>query len=411
MLYRIELPEITLERLTDVVYLQMTLLRYASYRSPSQLNKEDCAVYFEKSQRFRGRHKEIAEWIFRGSTKRKLLETFASGNQSEKLAWSRNLHQDVVKLLYHPCGLLNPYIKDQNPTEWKQAGVTFLINFYEEYLDSLPKNFFSESQINNITKGSIRESFEQINKTLEVCPTCDFEIIRDEIDHYLPKSVYPHLSCHPFNLMPICGACNDKQIKGNIDLLRKGIKIPRQLEQILLPYRTDGLAKHIYLDFDLSENFRQPINIQYYSQTTSSYDSNYLKIHANTYKLSSRWIKMSSNMESSLFRTIKKIIKNPDNKPYLNIFDIQEILDQYLSEELIDEQGKTGFAFPMTWWLATLINQQIEPVINSEEEIDIQDYPFLAEIATWIEQETIQHPQFMNNETLKKARELRKKAQ
>lgn len=114
-------------------------------------------------------------------------------------------------------------------------------------------------------------------------------------------------------------------------------------------------------------------------------------------------------MEHSIFRTIEKIIEKPENKPHLNIFDIQEILDQYLSQ-LMDEQGQTGFAFPMTWWLATLINQQIEPVINSNQKIDIQDYPFLAEIASWLKQDTIQHPQFMSNEMIDKARELRKKA-
>ena len=314
MLYRIELPEITRERLTDVVYLQMTLLRYAAYRPPLELNKENCAIYFEKSKRFRGRHQEISEWIFRGSTKRKLLETFASGNKSEKLAWSRRLHEDVVKLL------------DKTTPEWKKAGVTLLINFYEKYLDSLPRNFFNQSQINQITKGSIREIFEQVNQNLLVCPTCDFETIRDEIDHYLPKSIYPHLSCHPFNLMPICGACNDKQIKGNIDLLTKNTTETRNIEKILLPYRTDGLTQHIYLDFDLSESHKRPINIQYFSQQSSSYDSEYLKIHADTYQLSSRWLKMSYNMELSLFRTIEKIIKKPINKPHLNIFDIQEIL-------------------------------------------------------------------------------------
>jgi hypothetical protein len=413
MLYKIILSDIIRERLTDVVYLQMELLCYASYYSHLELNKENCEIHFEKSPRFRGRHQDIAEWIFRGTKKRELLKTFASGNKSEKSKWSRNLHQDVVRLLYNPCGSLTPYSGDTTTPEWKKAGVTFLINFYEEYLDNLPKNFFSESQINGITKitkGSIRGSFDKVNQTLEVCPTCDFAIIRNEIDHYLPKSAYPHLSCHPYNLMPICGACNDKQIKGNIDLLRQDTAIPRKLDQILLPYRTDGLVQHIYLDFDLSKSYREPININYCPQQLSSDNSQYLEIHANTYKLSSRWLQMSSNMERSLFGTIKAIIEKPKNKPYLNIFDIQEILDQYLSQ-LIDDQGKTAFAFPMTWWLAALINQQIEPVINSEQEIDIEKYPFLEEIATWLDQPTIQHPKFMRNNTLDKARELRKQAQ
>ena len=412
MLYKIILPEITLERLTDVVYLQMTLLRYASYRSPSQLNQGNCEIYFEKSQRFRGRHQDIAEWIFRGTKKRELLKTFASGNKSEKLTWSRSLHQDVVKLfLSNPCGSLTPYSKDTTTPEWKKACVKLLLNFYTDYLDGLPKNFFDKSPINSIKKVSIIESFKKTNEILKVCPTCDFVATIDQIDHYLPKSAYPHLSCHPYNLMPICQACNGTQIKRNIDLLTQDTIIPRNLDQILLPYRTDGLVQHIYLDFDLTGNYRKPIKIQYSPQQSSSHNSQYLKIHADTYKLSLRWLEKSPNMESLLFKEIKKIIEKPKNKPYLNIFDIQEILDQYLSQQLIDEQGEAGFAFPMTWWLATLINQQIEPVINSEQEMDIEKYPFLAEIASWLEQTTIQHPTFMSNDTLVKARALRKQAQ
>ncbi len=70
MIYKVELPELTLKRLTDVVYLQMRLLRYAS--STSSLSREGCERYLQGYQRFRGRHKEIAKWLWDVSKRREL---------------------------------------------------------------------------------------------------------------------------------------------------------------------------------------------------------------------------------------------------------------------------------------------------------------------------------------------------
>ena len=59
MIYQLELPDLTLKRLTDIVYVQMWFLRYASLRST--LDQTSCKVYFERHPKFRGRHEEIAQ--------------------------------------------------------------------------------------------------------------------------------------------------------------------------------------------------------------------------------------------------------------------------------------------------------------------------------------------------------------
>lgn len=62
-----------------------------------------------------------------------------------------------------------------------------------------------------------RDKFlEQFTNTncLGVCPMCDGSRGDPEVDHFLPKSKYPFLSLHPFNLLPICSTCNGRSRKG-----------------------------------------------------------------------------------------------------------------------------------------------------------------------------------------------------
>jgi hypothetical protein len=60
------------------------------------------------------------------------------------------------------------------------------------------------------------EVFKQENYG-RVCPFCDGDRNGPQVDHWLPKSKYPALSCHPKNLVPICYRCN---------ALEKGEKVP-----------------------------------------------------------------------------------------------------------------------------------------------------------------------------------------
>ena len=62
-------------------------------------------------------------------------------------------------------------------------------------------------------RGQFVEIFEKENYG-RVCPLCDGDMNGPEVDHWLPKSKYPALSCHPKNLMPVCHRCNSRECKG-----------------------------------------------------------------------------------------------------------------------------------------------------------------------------------------------------
>ncbi len=61
-----------------------------------------------------------------------------------------------------------------------------------------------------ISKSSYQSDFCAQPPTSDVCPYCDCDISAPVLDHYLPKSRFPLLSCSPWNLVPVCEACNKK---------------------------------------------------------------------------------------------------------------------------------------------------------------------------------------------------------
>jgi hypothetical protein len=406
MIYKVKLPKFTRERLTDIVYLQMRLIRYAA--STSTLSQESCERYFKSYKRFQGRHQQIAEWIWRGSTKRELIEHFFNGSCSEKLEWSRCLFREVLILFNHPIGSITPHRNATMPS-WKNAGADFLRKFYEEYLDGLPKSFFSEPGINKLSKVDIREEFNNTNEQLLVCPACDISPKRTQIDHYLPISLYPHLSCHPFNLVPVCGDCNSPLVKGNTDFLEKNSVTRRSLEDILLPYRSDGLATHTHLSFAFSKGYKNPNKIEFKNNSEMNLIE-YIEVYCSAYQIPDRWLagETFKIMESTLFRQIENSLRAAKRyKATLNIFDVRDCLDELLLS-LHDDQGKTPFALPMTWWLTALLNKEVEPATLSPTVTETKNFQFLEEVAMWVYQETIQHPANISDPRLDKARRLRR---
>ncbi len=61
------------------------------------------------------------------------------------------------------------------------------------------------------TRSMFKTNFKEENK-LYVCSYCDTDTISNArnawIEHFLPKSKFPFISCNPFNLIPSCTACN-----------------------------------------------------------------------------------------------------------------------------------------------------------------------------------------------------------
>ncbi|MCR8945174.1 HNH endonuclease [Streptomyces sp. OUCMDZ-4982] len=56
-----------------------------------------------------------------------------------------------------------------------------------------------------------RPVYEEARNRKGKCPICGVGRVR-QVDHHLPKSIYPFLAAVPINLLPICGDCNREKL-------------------------------------------------------------------------------------------------------------------------------------------------------------------------------------------------------
>jgi hypothetical protein len=85
--------------------------------------------------------------------------------------------------------------------------------FYELALQrGLPINADGNSG-RSFNRNQFVEKFKEENFD-RLCPFCDGDMNGPQVDHWLPKSKYPALSCHPKNCVPVCHRCNSRECKG-----------------------------------------------------------------------------------------------------------------------------------------------------------------------------------------------------
>jgi hypothetical protein len=121
----------------------------------------------------------------------------------------------------------------------------FMKAFYEDLLYGGFDTSIHGQPNKKLDRDAFITSFWRANAKLEVCPACDdsrSDVIDgkhyDDADHYLPKSIYPFLSVHHENLVPLCLACN-RSFKGSRDPIDNHKNAP--LVNTFHPYRSPAL--------------------------------------------------------------------------------------------------------------------------------------------------------------------------
>lgn len=389
MIYQVHLAELIRKRLTDVVMLQLRLLRYAA--STGMLDISSCANYVDRCARFRGRGSQIVTWLWKGSRNRRgLLEKFAQGPVAEKQEWSRRLFREALAFLRNPMGPITPYIS-KGAAPWQNAGADFLHSFYEALRDSgLPGYLFSEPGAAPFHRQNFLAGFQYMNQGLTICAICDElkwctktgDFILADIEHYLPKSLYPHLACHPFNLLPICHNCN--LLKRNADPLKGRSNIRRSLENIFLPYREPGLGSKTYLHVRLGKSYAStelgPLRLR-----TATDLRQRIEAFGDVYRVPKRWQEQIDEIGEKLFRRIGQFLQAGGGIPQGRnmpqaLLAALDLLFYFFSHE---DQGKEPFAFAMVWWIAALINHEVEPATQNPSHDMPQISALLQEISTW----------------------------
>jgi len=370
VIHQVHLSDVTRRRLTDVVMLQLRLLRYAALTATP--DAASCARYLDRCARFRGRGTQIAAWLWRAPTRHRSLEAFAQGPGTEKLQWYMRISHESLTFLRYPIGALFPHIA-RNATSWQRAGATFLQNFYDDLCIrlGLPGYIFSGSDAATFRRQELLREFVNANTHLHVCAACDesgsYTIvdnsIRAGIEHYLSKSHYPHLACHPFNLLPICPLCNSF-VKQEADPLGGRSARRRNLEDVCLPYREVGLGSRTYLQVRFGKA-PTPTQLGPLRAREATDLRQRIAAFGAVYKIPQRWQGKVNTVGENLFRRIRQFLRNGWHIPTDETMShtLLTALDHLLCD-LCENQGKEPFAFAMTWWLATLINQKVEPATH-----------------------------------------------
>lgn len=409
MLHTVYLPDFNKNRLSEIVALQVHLLNYAAENS--LIDQTTCAAWLNAIPGIAGRGEKISDWLWRADARHESLEVFATrGPESDKRELCQQIQDDLemfeaasghLLFLSIPKDERNDYeIKVGSIPDWKIGVWDFLQNFYEEFRRSgFPKEIFS-SNIAFRSQDFLRE-FVNANLQIHICPTCDESDYRahlssgilSEKDHYLPKSRYPHLSCHPLNLLPICPYCN--RPKSDEDLLlnsRTGTR--RNLRDIVRPYQENGNILRSGQDNALSSRS--------YLEITSAGTSNSsqffllkprdgkeieerIQAFCDTYQVPARW-NADGRIEQIGERLFDRISEALRDAPvgFVDRLALVDVLDKLL-DVLSRDQGKIPHSYAMVWWLVAIINQEIEPAVTASK--TVRDTAFLQEIDVLFEQQ------------------------
>lgn len=128
--------------------------------------------------------------------------------------------------------------------EVRKAGKKLLCSMYDQVFR---KDGFKLDDSSLANRKSWEQAFRDANGELELCPACLMSIWEEpvddrsmvDLDHFLPKAVYPQLAVHGLNLVPLCKGCNSP-VKGQQDPLAPG---SGRLPSIWFPYEAAGMEE------------------------------------------------------------------------------------------------------------------------------------------------------------------------
>lgn len=401
MIHDVHLPEDTKWYLWQIVQIQMDVLHCASML-PGGFTQGDLQTALETTIQV-PQAQNISQWVFSHKDTREGLLLFSNHNNlDEKSALIAEMQRDVNRL-YTGASTETferhfPIPTRANPLPDYLDGVqNFLIYFYTHLESGFPGFLFTVNKFNyhKFGRDQFFEAFEKDNPEQYVCAICDehrfMTILRGEhfsdIEHYFPKSIYPHLACHPYNLIPICKQCNTAHL--NKDPLSEN-NHRRLLGEIFLPYRNESILKQgvVKLDWQTRPDRTDTPFLLFQSLIEPSEKlEKKLRAFSEIYDIPGRWQGRIHEIGEQLWRNIRHYVSiEIQNENTLDLIELKSELELLL-EYLFEDQGKTPWGYVLVWYLADLIIEDIESRISNDDSTspipiletikDLQNYDYL----------------------------------
>lgn len=234
----------------------------------------------------------------------------------------------------------------------------------KELLGSLYKSVFYKKGI-RIADSSLvnrkrwEEDFEAANNELELCPACLLSIWEQrvddvatmDLDHFLPKALYPQLSVHGLNFVPLCKDCNLTH-KGQKDPLSPG---GGRLPSIWFPFYSAGLEE-AEPAFSATETGQREVKI-----TGPACEEKVANFEA-LFKVSERW----SNRLEAVNEGVRSMLKSQFKTAPPTPPETKAALERYIDEK--KPMAKLSPESYLTWkyseWL-TADDERLEDLIAS----------------------------------------------
>lgn len=156
--------------------------------------------------------------------------------------------------------------------------VVFVDFYYEKFIKDTKIWELIEPKYGNFNREEFHKNFCDENK-LTVCPYCDIDTLNNignrEIEHFVPKSDYPFVSMHPYNLISSCSSCN--KYEGKKANYYVPIKSPFTIQYgDLVQFNIDDVNEKVSLPVigtDYIDNYVKLLNLDERYQNKNVYDS------------------------------------------------------------------------------------------------------------------------------------------
>lgn len=430
MIHPMCLPEDDRTWLDEVMTLQLTILKIASALS-TKISDDGSELRqgLNELAKYQANAGKITEWVIRkdgyqpgkrtptDATKPTSffgrLQTFSAFSDPDaKLALCRQIEADMALLKAPQAQLLQTSFIDG---EWRNAVGQFLYQWYD--LWSTPgfnRYLLQTFNADKYSRADFVQHIIQKNPHLVICPICDASSYRNEtsagtytsIDHFFPRSKYPHLGLHPYNLLPMCPACNSGEA-GQTDP-QNGITA---ITDLVLPYHesTKTLAGHTYAKIEFRPlGVNQPashaltFSLHVSAGETTEELTTQIANFERIYGVQQRWNKDNNLtlIDEHVFRRIRQFLL-ADIERGEPLHDPQFLLERLeLLMALIDQQslGQDPFSYMMTWWLMFHVNRlekQREKIANlaatsidcATLQADTEIEPIFKELYCWAKEQ------------------------
>lgn len=299
---------------------------------------------------------EVTSWLTENSsTVLEKLKAFANRSQVNKLSTLSQFRNDRVFTAH----LTDPAFRFQihHPAATDDVK-TWLVKFYDQ-LKSV--SGFHPVVCNHHSHFNYKDwwmSFDIANPNQTMCCACDGSMNHGRtIEHYFPKAIYPVLSVHPSNLIPVCDKCNND--KGDTDPL-DGVNF----DQVFIPYR-DSIDEVMELDFTVVSGGRELIHLR-----PIGTDLN-LPVKINKYselfKIPGQWNKNIHEIAPIAIKYLRQLVRGMKKSgDAITRDDFKNLIDE-VCDDMEKDWGNTHYFYPASKWLRWAKDNKFEGLCTELE--------------------------------------------